>query len=62
MSIKQNLMQSFGLVKKDLAAIRISFTDWVIFLKKRDDVLQHKIAILERRIAELEQQKNVIIY
>ena len=62
MKIRNKIMRSFGLVKKDIAAVRISFTDWIVFLKRRDDFLERRIVALEKRVEALEQSKKVVIY
>ena len=62
MKLRQTLAQSFGKVRRDMVSVKISFTDWVIFLKRRNDVLEQKMLALERKVDELEQSKNVVIY
>lgn len=62
MKMQNMIINSFGLVKKDIAAIQISFTDWVVFLKRRNDFLEQKIVALDKRVNELEQSKQIVIY
>jgi len=62
MNLREKVQNSFFKVKRDIDAIKVSFTDWVLFLKRKNDVLEQKMRMLEHRIAQLESKKQVIIY
>ncbi len=58
----EKIKNSFSKVKRDIDAIKVSFTDWVLFLKRKNEALEQRVKVLENRLAEIEHKKQVIVY
>ena len=53
---KENVIQSFRKVKKDIMAIKNNVSEWVVFYNKKNSEHEKKIEVLEQRIIFLERQ------
>lgn len=62
MKIGDKIRMSFAKVKRDIDAVKVSFTDWVLFLRRKNEALEHRVRELENRLAEIEHRKQVIVY
>ena len=61
MEIKQKIKNSFGNVKRDFDVIKVSFADWVNYLRYSDFLMKKKLEALEARINELEESNKLIV-
>ena len=61
MEIKQKIKNSFKNIKRDFDILKVSFADWVNYLKYNDFLMKKKIEALEARVKELEESSKLIV-
>jgi len=54
---KDIVIKSFKKVKKDIAEIKNSISEWIVFLNNKNNEQDKRIEMLEQRIIFLERQK-----
>lgn len=61
MNFKQNIKQSFKHIKRDFDVLKVSFVNWLNYLRYKQLMNQKRIEALEARVAELEEKNKIIV-
>ena len=61
MEIAKTIKNSFGKVKRDFDILKVSFTDWINYLRYNDYLTKKRVEALEARVRELEKSNKLIV-
>jgi len=54
---KENVINSFRKIKKDITSIKANISEWVVFYNRKHNEHEKRIQILEQRIIFLERKE-----
>jgi len=52
---------SFKAVKRDFDVLRITLSDWIDYLVRRDSQLERRIEALEKEVSQLEEKNRLLV-
>ena len=62
MFFDDKVKKSFRMVGRDIAGLKQSVHDWVLFLNTNQRAMLERIEKLERKVRKLESEKEQLIY
>ena len=61
MEITKKIKSSFEHVKRDFDILKVSFTDWISYIRYNDYLTKKRIEALEARVRDLEESNKLIV-